>query len=407
MSRALAKGFQFDTPNEALEALLDRLEAVETETVSWDESFGRVLSEPLASDRPSPPCDVSAMDGYAGRLADLTPGRLEVAGEICAGQAPPGSLPEGKVFRIFTGAPVPAGAEAVVKREDVIEGPDFIEIPAKLETVDSGLNIRFRGENLPEGEKVLPAGAHITSAVAAALSGFGVANPSVYRRLRVGVIVTGDEVLPVDSDPRPWQLRDSNGPALLALLSECSWIEPRGFAPASDQPDRLGEALREALEACDTVLVTGGVSMGDYDYVPEIVRKAGAQQVFHGLPVRPGKPVLAAVGPQGQAILGLPGNPVSVLVSARRFAGPALRKRAGLRQPLDDGLPAATLCEPPRKTLNLWWYRPVRMLEAGTAELVESRGSGDFVSSARSDGFIETPPNAKEVGPWPFFEWRL
>ena len=116
--------------------------------------------------------------------------------------------------------------------------------------------------------------------------------------------------------------------------------------------------------------------------------------------------MLAAVGPRDQAILGLPGNPVSVLVSARRFAGPALRKRAGFRQPIAP-LPTVVFSESPRETLNLWWYRPVRFIETGVVEVVESRGSGDFVSSARSDGFVETPPNANGAGPWPFYSWPL
>jgi molybdopterin molybdotransferase len=405
MTQAVAKGFQFSTPHEALDALLDRLGPVGTETISWEQSAGRVLAEPLVSDRPSPPCDASAMDGYAARLADLTPGRLEVAGEISAGQEPP-PLPAGKTLRIFTGAPVPAEAEAVIKREDVIEHPDSIEFPEGMKAAVMWMNIRRRGENLPKGEEVLPAGSQIGSAAMAAMAGFGMGSPSVYRRLRVGVIVTGDEVLPVESKPAPWQLRDSNGPALRALLSTCAWIEPKIYPPAPDRPDRLESALREALEECDAVLLTGGVSMGDYDYVPEIVERAGAKRVFHKLPVRPGKPVLAAVGPQGQAILGLPGNPVSVLVSARRFAAAALRKRAGFRPPTAP-LPTAVFSAPPNKTLDLWWYRPARFIETGVVELVGSRGSGDFVSSARSDGFVETPPDADGIGPWPFYSWQI
>ncbi len=160
------------------------------------------------------------------------------------------------------------------------------------------------------------------------------------------------------------------------------------------------------LDACDAVVLTGGVSMGDYDHVPAAVEAVGGRTVFHKLALRPGKPMLGAVGPRGQAILGLPGNPVSVMVTVRRLGIAALRRLAGFAK-VDPPLPMVSLQEASTKPLHLWWYRPVRLLADGKAELVHSMGSGDLVSAARSDGFIELPPHAQGEGPWPFYTWAL
>lgn len=394
----------FSSPEEALDAFLARLSPVETENIAWEESCGRVLAEPLLADRASPACDVSAMDGYAIRLKDLKAAKMPVAGEIAIGEAPP-ELPENAVLRIVTGAPVPPGTEAVIKREDCEEKPNEVRF-LDSKPVTEGLNIRRQGENIERGGEVLSAGVAIDPPTLAALSAFGVARPRVHRRLRVGIIITGNEVLKAQEQAEPWQLRDSNGPALWALLSNCPWIEPLPIAYATDRFEEIESALRKALESCDAVFLTGGVSAGDYDYVPDVVRAVGAELLFHKLPIRPGKPILGAVMPSAQAILALPGNPVAVQVAARRFGEVVLRKMAGFRA-VQSEPPLVMLDEIPKKTLGLWWYRPVRLLSEGRAALVPSRGSGDLVAATRADGFIETPPDASAAGPWPFYPWML
>lgn len=396
--------FEFALPSGALDALLTQLKPVGTETIALTNATGRVLAEPIVADRDSPACDVSQMDGYAVRLRDLDQPALEVAGEVMIGQAPP-MLPEGKTLRIYTGAPVPDGAEAVIKREDVDEQPERIGLETTPKPA-AGRFIRRRGENLRGGEEVLAAGSLITPAVMSALASFGVARPRVHARVRVGVIVTGSELVSVDGQPDPWQLRDSNGPALSALLSACSWVEVESHVRVVDDFDRLQAALADRLERCDGVLLTGGVSMGDYDHVPAVAASVGARTVFHKLPIRPGKPVLGAVGPKGQAILGLPGNPVSVMVTARRLAAPILRHLGGMIDAVWPA-PVVTLSNFDGKTLGLSWSRPVRIIGPGRAELVPGRGSGDMVSTARSDGFVEIPPGASGEGPWPFYRWEL
>ncbi len=394
-----------EPPGEALARLLGRVEPVGTETVDWPAAAGRVLAQPLSADRDSPAHDVSAMDGYAVRLTDLPVdgGRLAVAGEIAAGQ-PPTPLPAGQAIRVFTGACVPAGADAVVRREDVDEDGRTIALRIQAGEIKVGEYIRRRGENARVGQAILAPGTLVTAPVAAALAAFGVHRPEVFRRVRVGVLITGDEVLAPDAVPEPWQIRDANGPALRCLLAGLPWVEITACDHVPDNLDRLTDRLRELLAGCDAVLLSGGVSMGDRDHVPAAVAAAGATCVFHKLPTRPGRPLLAAVGPAGQAILGLPGNPVSVLVTARRFGLPVLRKRAGWADP-EPPLPSVRLAAPDQRTLRLWWYRPVRLTAPGLADLVPNVSSGDLAGPTRSHGFIEIPPTDAGLGSYPFWSW--
>lgn len=393
------------TPTEALRTLVERLEPVETEQVPLGQAAGRVLAEPLKADRDSPPATVSAMDGYALRLSDLGQGRIAVAGEVGTGQAPL-PLPPQCAVRIFTGGCVPDEAEAVVPREEVREEAEAIELRIDADIIRPGWNIRRQGENLRRGELVAEAGREIDCSVAGALAAFGAANPCVYRKVRVGLLITGDELRSPSSTPEPWQIRDSNGPAVQALLAGAPWIELVQRHHALDHPADVRRKLEELVAACDAVLITGGVSMGDYDHVPEAVMHAGGTILFHRLRIRPGKPVLGAVGPQGQAVLGLPGNPVSVLVTARRFAVPALRRLGGFTEPERYRF-TAQMDESTTGHPELWWYRPVVLEEQGTARVVAMKGSGDLVGSARSDGFVEIPPDRHGHMEAPYWPWRM
>lgn len=394
--------FAFASPGEAIAAAMRELGRVESERVPIASAAGRVLVEALRADRDSPACDVSAMDGYAVRRADLSLGTLPVSGEAGPGRAPPAFVP-GCATRIFTGGPVPAGCDAVIPREQLVEHPTAIVVPGDL-PVSAGQHIRSQGQNASVGDAVVPPGSIVTPPVMAALSAFGVAFPHVYRRLRVGALVTGDEVRSVVDPVEPWQLRDSNGPSLAALLTPRPWIEWRAVRQARDDPDTLRQAVADGLAEVDALLLTGGVSMGDYDFVPATLQALGCRVVFHKLPIRPGKPILVAVGPGGQLVLALPGNPVSAMTTTRRFALPLLRHRAGFDRP-DPPPVAVTLVNPDELRIKLWWSRPVRRVATGQAELLASQGSGDISAAARSDGFVEIPPNQGGQGPWPFHGW--
>lgn len=395
---------RYDSPATALNALLARLASIPTEQVPLHIAAGMVLAESVYADRDSPPCDTSAMDGYAIRLSDLRSPTSPIVGQIRIGQASP-SLPKSGAMHIVTGAPVPAGVEAVVRIEDTEMVPEGIRLRIPAESIRMGQNIRRKGENIASGSEILPAGTLLHPAAVGSLATFGVAKPRVFRKLRIGVLTTGDEVVDAQEAVEPWQIRNSNAASLQALLSGSKWRSMAPLRHASDDPRILTSELNRLLDSCDLVILTGGVSMGDRDYVPQTVRDCGCNVVFHKLPIRPGKPILGAVGPQGQAVLALPGNPVSVLTTAVRFGGAVCRKLGGIQNtapPL-----SVALSNPDQTVLKLWHARPVRLLANGVAELLSSRGSGDIAAAARSDGFVELPPGESGAGPWPFYRWEI
>ncbi len=410
------------SPDEAIQRLLARIGPVEHEFLPLERAVGRFVADAtkLLTDRDSPPADVSAMDGYALRHADLSLRTVPIAGEVRIGLAPP-TLPAGACLRIVTGGPVPHGADAVVKREEVTEAPDRITIDeAVAKRIRSGENIRRRGENGAAGTAILPSGALLTAAGIGALAAAGIMTMTVARPLRVAILTTGDELVshrPDEVDeggnlqaPRPltpWQLRDSNGPALAALLASAAWIGRVDRSHVADEEAALDAAIQSALSSADALLLTGGVSMGHRDFVPQCLARAGVDTLFHTVPQRPGKPVLGGVSRRGQPVLGLPGNPVSVLVTARRMAWPVLARLAGCPQSAStstaDGL--VLLRNADERTLHLWWQRLVRNADDGAVDLVDGRGSGDVIAAARSDGFVELPPHACGPGPWPYYRW--
>ncbi len=399
--------FAFASPAEAVAALAARLSPVGLETGALSQSVGRVLGEPVRADRPSPACDVSAMDGYAVRLRDLPHGRLTIAGEASIGQPPATMAAAPVVMRIFTGGPVPHGAEAVIPREQVVEHCDSIEIGADVATeVRTGQHIRNTGENCPAGVCVVDAGTAVNVPIRASLASFGCTRVTLRRRVRVAAIVTGNEVHDAHAAVEPWQIRDNNGPTLAAMFGPLAWVQWLGCHHVHDDAAAIGRLVRQLLPRVDALLLTGGVSMGEYDHVPAVIADAGCKTIFHRLPIRPGKPVLGAVGPAGQAVLGLPGNPVSVMTTARRIAAATLRRLAGLTV-TDEPTAVVELMEPPAKTIPLHLSLPVRLCADGEAVTVASRGSGDIVAAARSDGFVELPPNASGIGPWPFYRWSM
>lgn len=392
----------FSRPHDALAALLAKLQPVATQQVSWKSAPGRVLAQNVLSDRPSPSNDVSAMDGYAVRVADVYASpEFPVAGAVLPGQPAP-TLPHNTAIRIMTGAAVPVEADAVIRREDVEELPDRIRLRNGVQ-VTAGQSIRRRGENLSQGQPVLPAGRVIDAPAMGAIAAFGAARLLVRRRVRVAVVVTGDELLPVEAAVEPWQIRDSNGPTLAAMFAALPWIKLTTITRVRDDRGTLLDHVGGVLGSCDALLVTGGVSMGTHDFVPDVLGECGVRTIFHRLPMRPGHPVLGGVGPQGQLVMGLPGNPLSVLTTARLLAMPALMKRGGITT--SPAQLRVRITNPDGKAIKLWWYRPVRLTADGDAELVPNRGSGDVPAAAASDGFVEIPPGDSGAGPWPFYSW--
>jgi molybdopterin molybdotransferase len=367
------------------------------EIVALRDARGRVLAEPIRADRDFPPTDRSAMDGYAVRAADVArPGAvLRLTGEIRAGQAPERSaaVEPGCAVRILTGAIVPRGADAVVMVELTEDRGESVRI---LEAAEPGQHIRRRAEELLAGEPVLDAGIEIGPAQVAALAAVGAHRVAVRGRPRIGVLATGDEIVEVERAPEDHQVRNSNGAAVSAQLAECG-IEavPLGIAP--DDPAGLRASLARGL-ALDGLVVTGGVSVGTYDLVAAQLTALGADLLFHGVAMRPGKPALA--GRAGRTLaLGLPGNPVSSFTALAILAAPALGRLRG-RTDVEEPERRAFLSAPLRPRPGRDTYALARLgWSEGrpTVTPVRTAGSGDVLALARGNGFALAPAGTRAL----------
>jgi molybdopterin molybdotransferase len=324
---------------EARRLVLQSTAPLGPEPVELRDALGRVLAEPITSAAPVPAFDNSAMDGYAVRATDTaaataeSPATLEVVAESRAG-APAGRGTEpGQAIAISTGAVIPDGADAVVRIEDTDGGHERVAITA---AVEPGANVRHSGEDIAEGETVLESGTEIGPAEAGVLASVDRPRVACGRRPRVTVLTTGDELLEPGEPLRPGAIRNSNSYTVGALVERVGGVLDRTEIVADDERT-TEEALQRAL-ASDVTVVCGGVSVGEHDHVRPALERLGVEQVFWGVALRPGKPTWFGVAPRNPAagpgralVFGLPGNPVSAMVTFLLFAGPAIRAMLGAR----------------------------------------------------------------------------
>jgi molybdopterin molybdotransferase len=289
---------------------------------------GRVLALAVRAKTPLPLFDNSAMDGYAIRRADLSgdgPWGLPVAGRVAAGDAGSEPVPAGSALRIFTGAPVPPGCDAVVMQEMARREGDTIRLDRRPEP---GENIRHAGEDIPEGAELLPAGRYIDARAAALLAASGCGEVTVRRRIRVAFFSTGSELRAPGVELAAGQIWNANRYHLQGSLDR-PWVEAIDMGAISDQPELLRQALEEASRQADLVVTTGGVSVGDEDHMPDVLRAAGGSIEVMKVAIKPGKPLV--VGRIGRALyIGLPGNPVSAFVTWHVIGARIAEKLAGL-----------------------------------------------------------------------------
>jgi molybdopterin molybdotransferase len=390
---------------DALRLVLAEAAPLGDEEIDLASAFGRVLAETLAAPEDMPAFARSAMDGFAVRAADVAkaPVLLEVVGFLPAGRDAAGiEVGPGRAVRIMTGAPLPAGADAVVMVErtqpvDPGDGGGTAPPPARvriLAPVAPGENVTPRGADLVRGDVVLEKGARIRAAELGALAGVGRTRPRVHRRPSAFVLSTGDEIVDPASSPLPHQVRNSNSPALVALLEEAG-ARPTGLGIAGDDPAVLDARIAQGLSG-DLLFLIGGVSVGDKDLVSDRLTAAGVRVLFHRIAMKPGKPLL--FGRRGSCLVfGLPGNPLSALTAFLLFGLPAVRRAAGLA---GAGLPEvrARVTETVRQKPGRTWYRLARIaLRDGFfhATPVRSSGSGDMVSASRANGFIVIPADSQ------------
>lgn len=317
------------TPAEALALILDRVAPLPARRMPLEAILGMAPSEDLVSTATVPPFTNSAMDGYAVRAADLVdaspehPVRLRVLGDLAAGGVPLSAVGPGEALRIMTGAPMPEGADSVVPVEDTIRGGDWTETAKSLR---AGIHTRLAGEDLRVGQRLVPAGQGLRPGDLGVLAAAGISTVAVHPRVRVAVLTTGDELVDVSEEPGPGRIRDANIHAVCAQVSACGAI-PVPFPRVPDDRATLMGVLRRALEA-DVVLTTGGISVGDYDFMKAMLEELGAERIFWKVAQKPGGPLgFWMLG--GRPIFGIPGNPVAAMLMVEEYVRPALRKLMG------------------------------------------------------------------------------
>ena len=329
------------TPAEALRLILDRVAVLPPVRLPLPDCLGLAAAEDLTSQAQVPPFTNSAMDGYAVRAADLAeasperPLRLRVIGDLAAGATPTAAVGPGEALRIMTGAPLPAGADTVVPVEDTRRGEAWMEVQKPL---GPGVHIRHAGEDLAIGQKLVAAGRGLRPGDLGVLAAAGIAEVPVHRRVRVAVLTTGDELVDVSEQPGPGRIRDANIHALCAQVAAAGAV-PVPFPRVPDDPGTLGPTLRQALEA-DVVLTTGGISVGDYDFMKGLLEELGARRVFWKVAQKPGGP-LGFWLLDGKPVFGIPGNPVAAMLMVEEYVRPALRKLMGfglLHRPVETAV---------------------------------------------------------------------
>lgn len=385
-----------DTAIQRALALAEPVQDIEELTLEC--SIGRALAEPLRAEIELPPFDAAAMDGYAIAAHELVkpgPWKLPVVGRVLAGDQP-SIMPSHGALRIMTGAPVPAGFDTVIMQEKVTIDGDKITI---VDPPVKGLNVRYRGEDVRPGDTLLEPGREIGARELAALSALGLLTVNVRRRLRVALICTGSELVQPGTPLKPGQIYNSNRYTMLAELAK-PWITLKDYGAIADDPKQLETALAEASMDNDVLITTGGVSVGDADYLPDLFEKLGGQSAAIKVAMKPGKPL--AIGQLGRAIyLGLPGNPVSVFTTFALIGSRTLRQRAGFADSRPIQLRAKADFDLRRRPGKIE-FRPTYIVgyspEGMPILAIADAGFSARISSlAAADGFVVFSPTLTEV----------
>lgn len=379
--------------DEALERILARITTLDDEAIELMDALGAVLAEDVAADRDVPPFRNSAMDGYAVRGSDVAsaPARLVVVGDIAAGSMPTRPVGAGEAMRIMTGAPMPDGTDTVVRVEDTDNRTDTVTITVATKV---GTSVRAAGEDLKRGETILTRGTVLRPAELGVLATMGRKTARVTKRPRVAVLSTGDELVEVDDDLGPGQIRDANRYSLSAA-ARASGAIPLPLGIVRDTADDLRRAFRAAAAQADVIVTSGGVSVGDHDHVKPVVNELGSMD-FWSIAIRPGRP-LAFGAIDGKPIFGLPGNPVSSLLGFELFVRPAILRMAGrrlLHRPRVTATLDDTLDTPPGLR---FFARGVYDPTAHTVRTTGPQGSGILRSMALANCFIDIPDTVQHV----------
>ncbi|AXK82875.1 molybdopterin molybdenumtransferase MoeA [Pseudolabrys taiwanensis] len=375
----------------------------ESEVVALGGARGRVLVSDVVAPVDLPPFDNSAVDGYAVRHADLNKEadtRLTIAGRVTAGRAADAAIGKGEAVRIFTGAPMPAGADTVFMQEDVTVDGETVVVPKGLKL---GANRRLAGEDVPKGQTVLPAGTVLEPQHIALAAALGITSLDVRRRLTVAIFSTGDEVVEPGKPLGRAAIYDANRYLLRELLERLGAVVT-DLGIIADQPEALAHALQAAARTHDLIVTSGGVSTGEADYVRTAVERIGSL-VFWRVAIKPGRPVALGVirdADDSAAFIGLPGNPVAVFVTFVRVVRPLLRQLAGARADVLTPLPVRSSFAYKKKKDRREYVRvALRRGADGELEAVKhpQDGAGVLTSLTQTDGLLELPEDITTVAP--------
>ena len=386
---------------EAVTTILREIKVMGTERTDILSALGRVLAEDIVSPFSIPPLDNSAMDGYAVRHTDSkgasaqTPARLKILGDIPAGYAATRPVGSGEAYRIMTGAPVPRGADTVVMQEDTSAHEGTVEI---FKACAAGENIRRAGEDIREGDLVVAAGTLLRPAHIGVLSSVRKAFVSVYQKPRIAILSTGDELVDVDEGFSEGKIVNSNSYSLYALVKDSGAV-PLSLGIARDTKESLREKFSEGLHA-DMIISSGGVSVGDYDFVKDVLKDIGAEMKFWKVAMRPGNPLAFGII-SGRPAFGLPGNPVSVMVSFEQFVRPSVRKMSGYKRLFRHVVAATAQEKVITKKGRTYFIRCMVTCRDGRygATTTGEQGSGILMSMAKANGLMIVPEDRDGVTP--------
>ncbi len=378
------------TYKQAYNIVISSARSLSAEKVALPDSIGRILAHDIAADMDMPPFDKSAMDGYACRREDI-PFPLQVMEVIAAGSMPSKKIIKGQCSKIMTGAVIPEGADCVIMVEQTKKiSNSEIQFLGNI----TANNISYKAEDIKKGNVVLEKGLMLQPQHIAILASVGISNPEVYKQPRVAIISTGDELVEPNAFPDPTQIRNSNAWQLIAQVKKAGAI-PVYCGIAKDSPDETEKMIHDAIVQNDVLLLTGGVSMGDFDFVPSVLKKNNIDLLFEKLLVKPGKPTVFGHN-KDCFVFGLPGNPVSAFISFETLTKPLLYKMMGYNyQPLDILLPLAKSFTR-KKPERLEWL-PIKINNAGEAEFIEYHGSAHVHSLCFADGIIAVAENTTEI----------
>ena len=384
--------------------VLNNVKPLPLESVPLSQAYGRLLREHIRSDRDQPSFDKALMDGIAIHSSSYEKGIREfnIEKTIAAGDKPYKLKSAVNCVEIMTGAVLPVGCNAVVPTEQVgVEG-DTASLKGWT-LVKQRQNIRFKGSDGRKGQLLIKEPCRLLTPHIGILASVGKTKVKVSSIPKIAIISTGNELVNIDTTPKPYQTRLSNSHTLKSLI-EGSGLAKGTIFHYPDNKKVLLKGVAENLKNFDMVILSGGVSMGQFDYVPEVLKELGVKALFHKVAQKPGKPFWFGKSRAGKVVFALPGNPVSTQICAYRFVIPYLKKAAGLKITQECVL----LSQIPEKPGDLTEFIPVRISEKnGTryAQPVPTGGSGDFAALAQADGFIEYDQNQKSL--WPYFSWRV